>query len=148
MDKKLIERIKYEVRAEMRSEFSPSVESFIDAYVDRLIARIDAERGKEAVAWALFSENGNIRIWTSAPEEVRRLAEDQGMTLSPLFLSPTIPEGMALVPVEPTEEMLKAADDGDREYTMRNFGADMPTVPQGAYDHYCAMLAAAQGEQK
>ena len=25
--------------------------------------------------------------------------------------------------------------------------ADMPTVPQGAYDHYCAMLAAAQGER-
>jgi hypothetical protein len=47
-----------------------------------------------------------------------------------------------LVPVEPTEEMLAAAQAGDREYTLRNFG-DVMTVMQGPYDHWCAMLAAA-----
>jgi hypothetical protein len=47
-----------------------------------------------------------------------------------------------LVPVDPTDEMLKAADDGDRAYTLRNFG-DIQTVQQGPYDHWCAMLAAA-----
>jgi hypothetical protein len=50
--------------------------------------------------------------------------------------------GWKLVPVEPTEEMLAAAHEGDREYTLRNFG-DVMTVQQGPYDHWAAMLAAA-----
>ena len=52
------------------------------------------------------------------------------------------PAGWKLVPVEPTDEMLKAADDGDDEYTLRNFGPGVQRVMQGPYDHYCAMLAA------
>lgn len=52
-----------------------------------------------------------------------------------------VPEGWKLVPIEPTEEMIQAANDGDREYTLRNFG-DIQTVQQGPYDHWCAMLAA------
>lgn len=55
---------------------------------------------------------------------------------------PIIPFGYKLVPVEPTPEMLRAADEGDREYTLRNFG-DIQTVLQGPEDHWCAMLAAA-----
>ena len=47
-----------------------------------------------------------------------------------------------LVPVEPTEELLAAAHEGDRQYTLRVFG-DIPTVQQGAHDHWVAMLAAA-----
>lgn len=50
-----------------------------------------------------------------------------------------------IVPVEPTEEMLAAANAADREYTVRNFGPDHPTVSQGGYDHYAAMLQAAPG---
>lgn len=46
------------------------------------------------------------------------------------------------VPGEPTDEMLAAADEGDRQYTLRNFG-DVATVMQGPYDHWCAMLEAA-----
>lgn len=46
-----------------------------------------------------------------------------------------------LVPTEPTDAMLKAADDGDMEYTRRNFGG-IPKVMQGPYDHWCAMLEA------
>lgn len=52
------------------------------------------------------------------------------------------PAGWKLVPVEPTDEMLKAADEGDDEYTLRNFGPGVQRVMQGPYDHYCAMLAA------
>jgi hypothetical protein len=52
------------------------------------------------------------------------------------------PEGWKWVPVEPSQEMLDAADEGDREYTLRNFG-DIQTVMQGPHDHWCAMLAAA-----
>jgi predicted nuclease with TOPRIM domain len=53
-----------------------------------------------------------------------------------------VPAGWKLVPIEPTEEMLDAADEADREYTRRNFG-DVMTVMQGPYDHWCAMVAAA-----
>jgi len=53
-----------------------------------------------------------------------------------------VPAGWRLVPIEPTEEMLDAADAADREYTRRNFG-DVMTVMQGPYDHWCSMVAAA-----
>lgn len=51
--------------------------------------------------------------------------------------------GYKLVPVEPTQGMLKAADDGDDAYTLRNFGPGAQRVMQGAEDHWAAMLAAA-----
>jgi hypothetical protein len=54
-------------------------------------------------------------------------------------------KGWKLVPVNPTPEMLAAADQGDREYTLRNFG-DVQTVMQGPEDHYVAMLAAAPAQ--
>ncbi len=59
-----------------------------------------------------------------------------------------VPAGYKLVPIEPTEEMLAAASEGDRAYTLRNFG-DIMTVMQGPHDHWCAMIAAAPqpGEQ-
>ena len=56
--------------------------------------------------------------------------------------APSVPTGWRLVPVQPTEEMLAAAHDGDREYTLRNFG-DVMTVQQSPYDHWVAMVAAA-----
>lgn len=57
--------------------------------------------------------------------------------------APVIPNGYLLVPIEPTDEMLAAAEEGDREYTMRNFGDSM-TVTQGAEDHWAAMIRSVQ----
>lgn len=37
------------------------------------------------VAWAAFADNGNIRVWTSAPDDVRKLAESVGVELVPLY---------------------------------------------------------------
>lgn len=54
------------------------------------------------VAWAVFSDNGNIRIWSSDREPVRKLAEAEGMKLVPLY---AIPEGWTLVPTCETEAM-------------------------------------------
>ena len=54
-----------------------------------------------------------------------------------------VPQGWKLAPVEPTEEMIKAADDGDDAYTLRAFGHGIRRVMQGPHDHYVAMLAAA-----
>jgi hypothetical protein len=47
------------------------------------------------------------------------------------------------VPEEPTQEMLEAAHQADREYTDRAFGLGGCVVQQGAYDHWKAMLDAA-----
>ena len=56
--------------------------------------------------------------------------------------APSAPKGWKLVPVEPTEEMLAAAHEGDREYTLRCFG-DVMTIQQSPHDHWVAMVAAA-----
>lgn len=58
--------------------------------------------------------------------------------------TPAVP--MVSVPAEPTDAMLKAAEAADREYTDREYGPQSRTMPQGAYDHYKAMISAAQGE--
>lgn len=50
--------------------------------------------------------------------------------------------GWQLVPVEPTDAMLEAAEQSDREYSLRNFGEGQ-TVMQGPWDHWVAMIAAA-----
>ena len=62
------------------------------------------------------------------------------------IVQPVPPEGYAIVPIEPTDEMLAAADAGDREYTLRNFG-DIMTVTQGAEDHWAAMIRVATAAQ-
>lgn len=56
--------------------------------------------------------------------------------------APAVPEGWVMVPREPTEEMLAAAQEADCEYTLRTFG-DVMTVQQGPWDHWTAMIAAA-----
>ncbi len=42
----------------------------------------------KAVAWAAFADNGNIRIWTSVADDVRKLAESNGLELVPLYATP------------------------------------------------------------
>ena len=56
---------------------------------------------------------------------------------------PVLKQSWKMVPVEPTKEMLDAADDGDDSYTLRSFGPGVNRVMQGPEDHYAAMLAAA-----
>ena len=87
--------------------------------------------------------------WTQAVFEADKVPEG-----TPLYLKTAqsgqragVAEGWQLVPVEPTEEMLRAADEGDREYSVRNFG-DGVVVRQGPYDHWVAMLGAAPTQQQ
>jgi hypothetical protein len=86
-----------------------------------------------STAW----HDANLAAYLERPEKDRRI-----LYTTPPAAQPAVHEGWRLVPVEPTDEMLAAADEGDREYTIRNFG-DVQTVMQGPYDHYVAMLAAA-----
>lgn len=45
-------------------------------------------KGLVPVAWSAFAENGNIRIWTSAPDDVLKLAKQVGIDLAPLYALP------------------------------------------------------------
>jgi hypothetical protein len=56
--------------------------------------------------------------------------------------APAVQAGWRLVPVEPTQEMIDAADAADQEYTLRNFGSGIH-LSQSGYDHWLVMLAAA-----
>ena len=75
-------------------------------------------------------------------DDLTDIIRAKGRELAELSARQAAPDGWRLVPVEPTEEMLDAAHEGDREYTLRVFG-DVMTVMQGPHDHYVAMLSAA-----
>ena len=105
----------------------------------------------EAVAPPQISES-DAAYWVRNRALILRAIEERGFRLvssgglfwlsGPSHPSPPEGAGWRWVPIEPTEEMLAAAHDGDREYTLRNFG-DVMTVMQGPYDHWAAMIAAA-----
>ena len=90
----------------------------------------DAKTLQLAEAWALDARSHNGEEQQSRAALVAHLED-------PAWVS---------VPREPTDAMLAAAHEADREYTLRNFG-DIQTVQQGPYDHWCAMIAAAEKEQ-
>ena len=96
------------------------------AFSEMVVAAVDAERGKDATAWMLDTPNGVIRLEGFIGE-----SQKCNDLWKPLFLSPTIPEGMAMVPKHPTPEIAKAFWD---EY-------DKPNVSFVAT--YSAMIQAA-----
>ena len=101
----------------------------------------DRKARGEPDGWQFFSPIDQEWHSTSDPDWHRKC----GRALRAIYAAPQpqqIPEGYKLVPVEPTEEMINAANQGDRLYTDRCFGKDIPTVMQGPYDHYKAMLEA------
>lgn len=127
MDKKLIERIALEVADALDEGDTEACIEFATLF----LARIDAERGKEAVAWR--AETGYEQ-----PEYLYFEREPIRMKGVPLYLSPTIPEGMALVKIEITDKGVEAS------------GAECQSG-KCAYDvaaELWAEMLAAQGEQK
>lgn len=92
--------------------------------------RIDAERGKEATAFiGICSDGGHICLQR----------DTKGMkvnSIQPLFLSPTIPEGMVPVPIEPTQAMIDVAD-----FQFKGPRSDFVEI-------YRVMIAVTQGERK
>ena len=93
------------------------------------------------VSWTNASYGRNYRL-----EWLRDVPEGARLYATPPAQPAAQREGWQWVPVEPTPEMLKAADDGDDAYTLRNFGPCVRRVMQGPYDHWHAMLAAAPKE--
>jgi len=45
------------------------------------------EAGKP-VAWAVFADNGNVRLWSTDCEALRKFATDNGLCLTPLYTHP------------------------------------------------------------
>ena len=78
----------------------------IPEFVAECVAAVDAERGKAQLPVG-FVDHGGIVYWHNKGNKPP--AND-----TQLFLSPTIPEGMVLVPLIPTEEILDAMCDTSR----------------------------------
>lgn len=118
MNKELIERIVAEISGYLGR---PTDGSYLNVFAEKLIDRIAAERWKDAAYFVIEDEDGDV--------EFNKTNQFSGGRTGgkPLFLSPTIPEGMALMPIEPTDEIFRA---------MQCSGW-MPS-------NYAAMLAAGQ----
>ena len=101
---------------------------FMNKVVSFAIERIDAERGKDAVAWM---SPGKERIEFSRADTV------YGSHTLPLFLSPTIPEGMALVPTNEIKSVKVHSD----------FKVIIQVTTCRAACEIKARIAAAQGER-
>jgi len=121
--KELIKRVALEVAKETNFHWDGTLFNF----ASRFITRIDAERGKSAVAWMDSSGHPKHISYVQSATELRLYGP-----LKPLFLSPTIPEGYALVRVEPTEAVIDALRENGAEGTRDELASD-----------YKAMLAEA-----
>lgn len=85
--------------------------------------------GLRPVAWAILSENGNIRIWSPGNEAVERLAEREGLEVTPLYTMPpwngmeTAPKDRRILVKSPAGELYTAhwvqnPWDGDEAYCI------------------------------
>jgi hypothetical protein len=102
-----------------------------------LAAKAIYDQWNGQLGWVQWVPGGN----SMNQDEARRIARAALESALRVAMAPK--PGFVMVPIEPTEAMLEAAHNGDREYTLRNFG-DIMTVMQGPYDHWCAMIAASQ----
>lgn len=57
-------------------------------------ASLAASAGSEPVAYAIFAENGQIRLWPVEAQHVKRIAAEKGLELVKLYPHPSPPEGM------------------------------------------------------
>ena len=122
-DKELIERLALEVAKNISFEHrAPLSDTSIITFATRLLAAYLAERGGEAAARTIE------RVTNTGYSYVKALSHDIPANTD-LFLAPQppIPEGMALVPIEPTEAMLNYARDWSRKKYGQSIGNDAAT---------------------
>lgn len=69
-------------------------------------ASLAASAGSEPVAYAIFAENGQIRLWSVEAQHVKRIAAEKGLELVKLYPHPSPPEGMVggWMPIETAPE--------------------------------------------
>lgn len=47
-----------------------------------------AAQSAEPVAWAIFTDAGNARMWTTFQPHIQKLADAEDLTVTPLYLAP------------------------------------------------------------
>ena len=60
--------------------------------VDKAITALQevlAQPQQEPVAWAIFTDAGNARMWSTFQPHLQKLADAEGLTITPLYTSPT-----------------------------------------------------------
>ena len=110
MNKELIERIALEVAKEIYLGENQSwrKDGIINEFAHAFLSRIDAERGKDAIGYIEKHILDRIKEYGFAHAEISTI--NRSSSRVPLFLSPTIPEGMALVPPEkPLPDLMLAS---------------------------------------
>jgi len=148
MDKQLIEQLRAQANEIASAGHTGWGNTMRDA-ADKL-ERIDAERGKSPDSQDLI-RTAPARIWLQVSEDADHYdkpfplnTEDVSWCESSVLdceveyiradISTAIPEGMALVPIEPTDVMVKSIND--------------VMWPGASEKAYRAMISAAQGERK
>lgn len=119
----------------LRAELERNLESIRQGndIITRLRTKLDAMKNQKPVVYAQLADNGNIRMWTKEPA---------GKSWKGIFTSlysrpvPAIPEGMMLVPIDPTPEMKSRALDVETEDYCLSW-EEIAAI-------YKAMIAAAQ----
>lgn len=147
MDKQLIERAAKEAGIDLRHHYDETGLTVAD--LSKFIASIDAERGKEAVAYLRFwagrivSPDGGVECDEGLEVCQEGEVGADGEKAHPVFLSTTIPEGMASVPIEPPSAYIAAiCDETLCSRTTAEYAYQaVITCAQGD------MLAAAQGDR-
>lgn len=138
MNKEQIESIALEVLRDSHCDMTTT-----DAvnFARDFLTRIDAERGKDAKAWLITGKQLGVPYQdVTQRQEVIDRAQSLGYKVSPLFLSPTIPEGMAMV----DKKLLALAIDLTKEAGEEEFSR----LPLSDELHGLSlMLDAAQGER-
>ena len=51
-----------------------------------------AQPQQEPVAWAIFTNAGNALMWSTFQPHLQKLADDEGLTITPLYTSPPAQE--------------------------------------------------------
>ncbi len=97
----------YDIDASDADELIAEIEQECAKSFMEFLAAVDAERWKAQLPVG-FVDHGGIVYWHN--KENKPPAND-----TQLFLSPTIPEGMALVPIEPTYDQCAAGHKAGRK---------------------------------
>ncbi|WP_043316627.1 hypothetical protein [Microbulbifer sp. HZ11] len=112
------------------------------------LASSDSEKGQEPVAWAAFTVDGNIRIWTAKETEVNRLAAAVGQELQPLYTSPVVKDSLTVAHRSPAQDSkvpeewgIKETDNGRVEvWPPEEMPISLPPEPESLEGRYLVML--------
>lgn len=96
----------------------------------------------EPKAWAIFAPNGNVRLWSTDPEPVRKLAAAEGLPLTPLY-APAKPVAFRLLSPSGTSSIL--TEDVPLAADMLHRGWEVTPLVPGGWDDAPVGVKGGQG---